>query len=68
MQLIRVHSHRARRTLKREFGTALGKELFSFHREGEFYWLTDDNAARAIKITGVTRARDTGNLQPCLYL
>lgn len=68
MILVRVHSHRARRKLRAALGERLGREYFSFYRPGEFYYVNEADADEAIGITGVSRARDTGNLQPCMTI
>lgn len=64
--LVRVHSHRARRKLRDALGEGLGREWFSFYRPGEFYRLTPEQATTAVAIVGVTRARYTHNLRPCI--
>ena len=67
--LIRVHSHRARRNLIAALGRErVGEGWFSYHRPGEFYRLRTADVETALSITGVSRARDTGNLQRCITL
>lgn len=54
--IIRIHSHRARRNLKRVLGR-LPQGYYSFHQKGEWREVTDQEFEQVKAIKGITKSK-----------
>jgi hypothetical protein len=68
--LIRVGSHRARRKMFDLIGRDVCRAFFSWERHcaGGFYRIPERDLQRVLSITGITKARDRGDMHRCLDL
>jgi hypothetical protein len=56
MAIIKTHSHRARAKLKSLLGTD-PQGYFSFHKNGDWREIPDEQLENALKIKGITKSK-----------
>ena len=61
--LVKVSSHRARQRMTRITGTL--QAYFSWKREGEFYFVPDEQLEQVLAIKSINRARRPADLMRC---
>ena len=64
--LIRVNSHRARQKMAKLIGEQQCYYSFDRYCTGGFYRLLKEDAAKALVITGISKARDGDDIHPCI--